>query len=192
MLRITGGTFRGRSIQAPSGSQTRPSQAKLRQALFNSLQFSWPEARVLDLFSGSGSLGFEALSRGARQVVFVEKNPAALRCITANADALQVQPQVHLIHSAWPLPAVQLEWLERQAPFDVVLADPPYREGWERKLLEFERWDPLLPVGGYFCLEWAPERKGEAQPERTGCLVKVREKNYGDSWLTTYQRNAEE
>ena len=65
MLRLTGGVLRGRTIQAPPHQQTRPTQSKLRQALFNSLQAVTPEARVLDLFAGSGALGFEALSRGA-------------------------------------------------------------------------------------------------------------------------------
>src|SRR3954463_12407087 len=96
MLRLTAGEFRGRMIHTPPDLRTRPTQAMLRQALFNSIQASIPGARVLDLFAGSGALGFEALSRGAEAVIFVDQAPAAVRCIRQNIEELKVETQTQV------------------------------------------------------------------------------------------------
>lgn len=190
MLRLTGGEFRGRFIQTPAdrpGKNTvRPTQARLRQALFNSLQTVIPDAKVLDFFAGSGALGFEALSRGAASVVFVEEARSVLKLLERNSAELGVQDRVEIIGDSV---ARADKRLKSHAPFDLILADPPYDAGWELKLLEDLRWDELLVPGGYFCLEWGTQKSQvDTLPERTPFLVKVREKNYGDSVLTTYQR----
>lgn len=79
--------------------------------------------------------------------------------------------------------------LARIGPFDVVLADPPYEGGWEARLLSEMDWQSVLTPGGHFCLEWGTLKSDVSElPEEAGVLVKVREKNYGDSVLTTYQR----
>lgn len=184
-------------IRTPSQQSTRPTQSMMRQALFNSIQGVVPESRVLDLFAGSGALGFEALSRGAQQVVFVENNAAALRCIQQNIDDLQVADRTRLISE--DLDRAHPEWL-KEAPFDLVLADPPYGKGWELKLLQKLPWDQILTPGGVLCLEWSRERpaKNQASKEKSPSeavdshpfLVKIREKNYGDSVLTHYKRTA--
>lgn len=151
-----------------------------------------PGARVLDLFAGSGALGFEALSRGAESVHFVETSRNALKLIEKNSELLRVQNQISLISESvshlWPL-------LKSQSPFDVILADPPYDGGWEDKLLNELPWSELLVEGGYFCLEWGIQksqhyRADETLPDRIADLVKVREKNYGDSVLTSYRRES--
>jgi 16S rRNA (guanine966-N2)-methyltransferase len=186
MLRLTGGIFRGRTIQSPSTNQTRPTQAKLRQALFNSLQSHIPEARVLDLFAGSGALGFEALSRGATEIVFVESARNAIKLIEQNAETLEVEDQIHILRDSAHSITTKLAQF---APFDVILADPPYEEGWELKLLTTWPWSDLLTPDGHFCLEWGLKKSVvTALPDRVPFLEKVREKNYGDSVLTTYKR----
>lgn len=188
MLRITSGIFRGRLIHTPSGTRTRPTQARLRQALFNSLQFSIPDARVLDLFAGSGALGFEALSRGASEVVFVESAKQAIHCIEKNASELKVQKSIRILSGSVE---GSLSSLQREQPFDLILADPPYAEGWEIKLLEQYPWNEILKAEGYFCLEWGKQKSQvEDLPDQVSCLEKVREKNYGDSLLTTYKRKS--
>jgi len=199
MLRLTGGEFRGRFIQTPHHQYTRPTQAKLRQALFNSLQMKVPKARVLDLFAGSGALGFEALSRGASQVVFIEQSKSTAKIIQKNAEALGVAECIQVrVESS--LPPCEKENLAAQShggthrlafcfPFDLVLADPPYEEGWEMKLLQEWPWEVGLTPGGLFCLEWGSSKSRVSQlPDRVPFLAKVREKIYGDSVLTTYQR----
>lgn len=186
LLRITSGEFRGRFIHTPPGEKTRPTRAQLRLALFNSVQARLPGARILDLFAGSGSLGFEALSRGAAEVVFVENGRAAAKLIEKNAGELAVLDRITLIfdpvEKSWPR-------ILRGAPYDVVLADPPYAGGYEMTLLQKAPWAELLSDDGIFCLEWGSQKsKVETLPETVACLVKVREKNYGDTVLTTYGR----
>src|SRR5947209_5287288 len=118
MIRLTGGIFRGRVIQTPSHQHTRPSHARLRQALFNSLQTEIPEARVLDLFAGSGALGFEALSRGAESVVFVESNRSALKVIDKNIQDLDVKSQTRVLAE---LVETVIPRLKLLPPFQVIL-----------------------------------------------------------------------
>jgi len=191
-LRLTGGEFRGRIIQTPKHQHTRPTQARLRQALFNSIQAFIPEARVLDLFAGSGALGFEALSRGASQVVFVEDSKSTVRLIERNAQDLKVTDRALIWADAvdrenrfWKR---IIDHVAAQGPFDMVLADPPYDGGWEMALLEQAPWKEILTESGVFCLEWGSLKSQVSElPERVGFLVKTREKNYGDSVLTTYQ-----
>lgn len=131
-------------------------------------------------------MGFEALSRGASFVVFVERARPVCRLIRENAHDLGVEDRVQILEdsaeSFWPR-------VESLAPFQIVLADPPYDAGFEEKLLHKLPWDRLLESGGYFCLEWSPSKSQVSElPERVPHLVKVREKNYGDSVLTTYKR----
>jgi 16S rRNA (guanine(966)-N(2))-methyltransferase RsmD len=190
MLRLTGGRFRGRLIQVPpsrGSKETRPSKSQLRQALFNSIQMVIPGARVLDLFSGSGSLAFEALSRGAQQAVAVESSRPAMAVIHANAKTLGVEPEEFRAIQR----SVDQCWDDalRDGPFDVVLADPPYADEWELRLLNEAPWEKLLNSDGVFVLEWGVVKsKMESLPDETPFLVKVREKLYGDSGLTTYRR----
>jgi 16S rRNA (guanine966-N2)-methyltransferase len=185
MLRITGGEFRGRSIETLKTNRTRPTQAKLRQALFNSVQFLLPEARVLDLFAGSGALAFEALSRGAESAVLVELSRKAGQLIEKNARDLGVQNRIELVAESVERFQKAVPW----EPFNLVVADPPYEAGWETRLLNDFPWERLLKPGGRFCLEWGLVKSQLKElPERVPFLVKTREKNYGDSVLTTYQR----
>lgn len=190
MLRLTGGEFNGRTIHAPANLKTRPTQAKLRQALFNSIQARIPDANVLDWFAGSGALGFEALSRGAARVVFVEASKPAAKLIRKNAELLGVEDRIE-IHAE----NVESSWLDQEPTphlHDLVLADPPYEGGWELKLLLHAPWARLLKPGGIFCLEWGAQKsQAKELPENVPFLVKIREKNYGDSLLTTYQRSPE-
>jgi 16S rRNA (guanine(966)-N(2))-methyltransferase RsmD len=186
MLRLTAGKLKGRSLYTPSADTTRPTQAKLRQALFNSLQTTIPDARVLDLFAGSGALGFEALSRGAESVVFVESSRTALKLIEKNGMHLGVKDQTQILGDS--VSSVEKK-LAALGPFDLILADPPYESGWELKLLNSWSWNDLLTEDGIFCLEWGIQKSQVTElPDRVPFLVKIREKNYGDSMLTTYQR----
>jgi len=184
MLRLTGGEFRGRMIQTPAGDRTRPTQARLRQALFNSLQTVIDGAEVADWFAGSGALGFEALSRGAARVVFVESAKPALKLIEKNAITLGVQDRIEIVAES-----VERSWTRASGlGLDLVLADPPYAGGWEQKLLDSAPWGKILKPGGRFCLEWGVQKSQvSVLPDETSFLVKIREKNYGDSVLTTYR-----
>jgi 16S rRNA (guanine966-N2)-methyltransferase len=176
-------------LKSPKGLLTRPTQARLRQALFNSVQTTLPDAQVLDLFAGSGALGFEALSRGATHVTFVEDSKSAIKVIAENAKDLGVLDRIEIIGESVDR---SVQKLLRKAPFDLVLADPPYEAAWEMKLLEQLGWpwEQLLAPSGVFCLEWGVQKSEiRSLPDQVGgYLVKVREKNYGDSVLTSYSR----
>lgn len=196
MLKLTGGEYRGRLIQTPPDRQgpggkgfLRPTQAKLRQALFNSIQASIPDAKVLDLFGGSGALGFEALSRGAQSVVYIEESRTAVKLIEKNAATLKCEDRVRIIADSVANTMKRVSGPSPEAPFHLVLADPPYAAGWELKLLHDLRWDELLVPDGIFCLEWGTQKSQvDGLPDEVPFLAKVREKDYGDSRLTTYRR----
>jgi 16S rRNA (guanine966-N2)-methyltransferase len=189
VIRITSGEFRGRNLKTPPGASTRPTQARLRQALFNSLQAVLPEASVLDLFAGSGALSFEALSRGAARAVAVESHRTAQELIRENARTLRCPERIRVLGGE-----VDRLWdsILAAGPFDLVIADPPYSGGHELKLLGIPHWPRLLTEGGIFCLEWGRQKSQvEELPEETPFLVKVREKTYGDSVLSTYRLKSE-
>ena len=119
-MRIIAGEFRGRRIEAPSGLTTRPMLDRVREAVFSTLQPWLRDAVVLDLFAGSGSLGLEALSRGARTVRFVERGAPALTALRKNVEALRVGDRVDVVVADALKPT---SWLPS---VDVALLDPPY------------------------------------------------------------------
>ncbi len=182
VLKITSGTHRGRLIKTPPGSSTRPTSERLRQSWLNSLQMRLSESRILDLFSGSGALGLESLSRGAESVVFVEENPKAVRIILENAKTLGFQDQVRVlakrVESVLPL-------LAEEAPFDFIFVDPPYEKGFEDKLLQDWPWEKVLAPGGVLCIESAYRKEGGHVPP--SFLEITRDERYGDSQLTFYK-----
>lgn len=182
MLRITSGTHRGRLIKTLPGSSTRPTTERLRQSWLNSLQMRLPEARILDLFSGSGALGLEALSRGSDSVVFVEENTKAARLILENAKSLNLEEQVRVIQRKVEQ---VLPFLSDEPPFDFIFIDPPYESGFEEKLLGEWPWDKVLSESGTLCLESAYRKEGAFAPPET--LTVARHERYGDSQLTFYR-----
>ncbi|MBI3534745.1 MAG: lipoyl synthase [Deltaproteobacteria bacterium] len=189
MLKITAGTWRGRKILAPDSVKTRPARVILRQALFNSIQSEISGARVLDLFAGTGTLGFEALSRGASFVVFVESSLVNMQRLKKNAELLGspfgLNDTMRVIHQ-------RVEnskgFLIKEAPFDFILVDPPYTEGWEEKLFKVLPISELLRSNsGKLFLDWGRQKSICAPPDKpVPGLVKIREKTYGESILTTY------
>jgi len=186
MIQIVGGKFRSQKLEVPTGRNTRPTQSKLRETIFNTLQAEVLESKVLDLYSGSGALGFEAISRGADYVVFVENASSAIGAIKKNIDSLQVKEKCRLL--AYPVERVWTK-LEADSPFDLVFADPPYRFGKDMDFLREAPWSTLLTSDGKVLVEWSPESKTDCYlDENYGPLIKIREKKYGDTVLTTFQK----
>ncbi len=129
-MRIIAGTHRGRRIAAPKGAHTRPTGDRVREALFN-LVGPVDDATVLDLYAGSGALGLESLSRGARRCVFAEADGAACRVIRSNLETLGLTGALVVQRDAL---AVAREEIVAGRRYDLVLLDPPY-----------ERWKALEP-----------------------------------------------
>ena len=125
-LRVIAGSARGRRLQTPVGDTVRPTKDMTREAVFSALDArgAIAGAAVLDLYAGSGALAIEALSRGAEQAVLVERDRGAVEAITANLDTLGFRDRARVVH------ADVMRFLQgvraRGAPFDLVLADPPY------------------------------------------------------------------
>ncbi len=129
-IRIIGGEWARRLLPVAAVPGLRPTGDRMRETLFNWLQFELAGARVLDAFAGTGALGLEALSRGAAEAVFVERHPKAARQLQANLNALDVR-------SARVVRADTLRWLEGRAePFDIVFVDPPFDERLQQAVVE--------------------------------------------------------
>ena len=122
-MRVVAGTHRGRTLRAPPGSETRPTSDRVREALFSILGPSIQDARVLDLFAGSGALGIEALSRGAAAAVFVDRSRRATQAIRANLAALGIEAEVRALEARAALRAAS----GRGEAYDLIFVDPPYR-----------------------------------------------------------------
>ncbi len=150
-LRIIGGEWRSRRLPIASVPGLRPTPDRVRETLFNWLQMTVPGARCLDLFTGSGALGFEARSRGATTVVMVEKHPAAFAQLEANRATLQADG-IELLHTDG------LAFLQTgPEPFDIIFLDPPFRRGLVAETLQLIREHKLLSEGGVLYLEYEVE-----------------------------------
>jgi 16S rRNA (guanine(966)-N(2))-methyltransferase RsmD len=184
-VRITGGEFRSRALKAPRGSATRPTSDKVREALLAILGERVANARVLDLYAGTGALGLEALSRGAAEATFVERGREALDALRANVRALGVEGRVRVL-------AAPVERVARDVagPFDLVFADPPYADvGAAGRVLEEIVRRGALAERATVVLEHAPQRGSADQegPEIPG-LLREDTRRYGDSCLSFYAR----
>lgn len=133
-MRVIAGKARRLPLKTIEGQDTRPTTDRIKETLFNILQNDLYGIRFLDLFSGSGGIGIEALSRGAAEAYFVENNRAAAACIRDNLNFTHLMDQATVlqcdVHAA-------LGRLEGQAPFQIIFMDPPYGKELEREVLEY-------------------------------------------------------
>ena len=134
-MRVIAGSARSLPLKTLDTLDTRPTQDRIKETLFNILQADLPGCRFLDLFAGSGAIGIEALSRGARQVWFVEKNPKAAAVIRDNLAFTKLDANARVLETDV---ISGLSALKSQSePFDILFMDPPYRTGLERQVLEY-------------------------------------------------------
>ena len=159
-MRIIAGKWRGRAIDAPPGNSTRPTADRVRETLFSMLASrlgSFEDLRVADLFAGSGALGFEALSRGAASVTFVENDTHAAAVIRSNAERLGVSGQMQMVRGS-------VLALPRSAPFDLIFADPPYAAGSGTSAVKAIASAAWLAPGGWMSIETGRDGGVEAGP----------------------------
>ena len=155
MVRIISGTARGRKIDTREGMETRPTLDRVKEAIFGSVQFLVPDAEVLDLFSGSGNLGLEACSRGAKLAVLNDRDMQCTAIIRKNAETLGFADRVRVLNLDY---AAAIDRLAQEgAAFDLAFLDPPYREGISEDAVRrlFERG--LIRENGLVILEHAAE-----------------------------------
>jgi 16S rRNA (guanine966-N2)-methyltransferase len=177
-MRIIAGEFRGRRLVAPTGRATRPTSDRVREAWFSML--GPLDGLALDLYAGTGALGFEALSRGAKRVVFVESGRAAQDSINRNADTLGVTERITLISSTVEAASRSLS---RLGPFDLVLTDPPWTHMTAAELaLKRLLTSELLAADGRIVLGH-PHGKPVSLTTDSG-LIEEKQRSWGDSAAT--------
>lgn len=181
-MRVIAGQLRGRPLKAPAGDATRPTGARVKEALFSILG-NVSDLRVLDLYAGSGALGIEALSRGARSAVFVESARPALTCLRDNLTKLGLEA----ISTTLALRAETAKAsLQRLGPFDLVLCDPPWREvAAARALLDVLAAAGLFASAAQIVLEHSAKTPPPA-PEPS-LLRMTDERSWGDTAVSWFE-----
>ena len=174
MVRIIAGTARGRKIETLEGMETRPTLNRVKEAVFGSLQFRIPYAKVLDLFAGSGNLGLEALSRGAKRVVMNDRNPACVEIIRRNIAMLGFSDAAETMNLDYAAAVDRLQ--QAGESFDLAFLDPPYREGISEDAAARLFAAKLIRPGGCVVLEHASELTPDARP---GVYRIVKTKRFG-------------
>ncbi len=182
-MRVVGGKYRSRKLKTLRGMALRPSSDRLRETLFNILGPTIEGTIFVDLYAGTGAVGIEALSRGAREVILVEKHAAAAALIRKNLESLGIKAGAELLATD----AVRgLEWLvARRVHAHFVFLDPPYAKAdeYDRALDFLDRSAFLIP-GGQVIVEHG---KRMVLPERLAQLERVRVVEQGDAVLSFYR-----
>lgn len=147
-MRVITGKARGTVLKTPEGLQTRPTADRVKEALFSIIQFDVPGAKVLDLFGGSGQLGIEALSRGAKQAVFVDESDAACKLIRENLRRTKLERDARIIRSDY------MAFLNScHDKFDLIFLDPPYAEVFLENAIKRISEIDILQSGGIIVAE---------------------------------------
>jgi 16S rRNA (guanine966-N2)-methyltransferase len=184
-MRIVGGQFRGRNLVAPESQAIRPTTDRVRESLFNVLMHLDGEpieqARVLDLFAGTGALGIEALSRGARFCLFVDDGVESRGILRSNIEALGLNGCTKVYRRD----ATSLGPAAPHEPFNVVFADPPYRKGFGTKALQSAADNGWLVEGALVVLEEAADATILISDE----FSLMDSRNYGDTIIRLYRWN---
>lgn len=142
-MRVIAGKARHLPLKTAPGMDTRPTTDRIKETLFNMINLKLPGRRFLDLFAGSGGIGLEAASRGAKEVVFVELNRRAADCIRENICFTRLEQESRLLCMDVFAALRQLEQ-EQAESFDFIFMDPPYQKGWEQRVLEYLKDSSLV------------------------------------------------
>ncbi|MCL2367184.1 MAG: 16S rRNA (guanine(966)-N(2))-methyltransferase RsmD [Oscillospiraceae bacterium] len=178
-MRVISGSARGRKLKEPDGLEIRPTSDKVKESIFNIIQFDIEGRRVLDLFAGTGQLGIEALSRGAARTVFIDSRSDAVKLIWSNLK------QCGFEDSAQVLMRDALRFLESDEQFDLIIIDPPYdsdlAEKAIEKIIEFDK----LGANGIIICEISTEKSA---PEVSKPYFLHKEYRYGTIKVLRYER----
>jgi len=182
-MRVIAGTFRSRTLEAPPGLTTRPTSDRLRETLFNVLAPRIERAVFLDLYAGSGAVGIEALSRGAAQVVFVERAQPAIKVLRANLDRLGLTSGFRIVTGS---AAGYLRKREGSARFDLVFLDPPYDAAAEYTAVLELLGGSAAGLLADDAVVIAEHRRKESLEDQYGNLKRTRLLRQGDAALSFY------
>jgi 16S rRNA (guanine966-N2)-methyltransferase len=180
-MRLTGGLDRGRKLRAPRGATTRPTGAKVREAIFNILGPP-PELPVLDVFAGSGALGIEALSRGASAACFIERDGRALQALHRNLRELGFASKARVLGTEAHAALRQLSHDGQH--FGWVFIDPPYAAGVVASVLEILAGGNVVASGGVIIVE---HDKRNVPPDAVAAVRLIDRRFYGDTGVSFYR-----
>ncbi len=183
-LRVIAGKAKKFHLKGPKGTDTRPTADRVKESVFNILAPKIPGCSFLDLFSGSGGIAIEALSRGAEQAVLVEKDPRALAVIKENLIKTKLVDQAKIIGKD-VFKALNL-LAKQNISFDIIYIDPPYNSGYYLKVLEVIAQNALLASDGIVAAE---SGKKDMPPESVQGLSLFRRQTYGDTVISFYQKS---
>ena len=183
-MRVIAGTAKGTILKTPDGMATRPTSDRVKEAMFSIIQFDLPGAKVLDLFGGTGQLGIEALSRGAKTAVFVDAADSACKLIQQNLKKANMDGVSRVIRSDY------LSFLKKcKDKFDIILLDPPYVEVFLENSLNLITEIDILQTNGIMVAERPVEK--ELLLDFPG-FIRSRDYKYGNTLLTVYRKESKE
>ena len=180
-MRVITGRARGVQLKTPEGMTTRPTSDRVKEALFSIINFDIPGARVLDLFGGTGQLGIEALSRGAKSAVFVDAGEPACRLIRENLRRTKLETEGKVVRADY------MDYLKRcRETFDIILLDPPYAEVFLENALKCIAEIDILQSGGIIVTE---RPVGKELPWEFEGFTRSKDYKYGNTVLSIYRKN---
>ncbi len=180
MPRIIGGTAKGRVIALPPGD-VRPATARVKQSLFDYISGLLPQASILDLYCGSGALGFESISRGATRAEFVDLSGRVIETVESNARTLGFTPQIRC--HRWDVFKFLRSYEDRSERYEVIFISPPYKIAEPERLLKEVHASSVLTDDGVICLEYSRHNK----PINHSPFELCRQKIYGETILDVWE-----
>lgn len=179
-MRVITGKARGVQLKTPDGMLTRPTTDRVKEALFSIIHFDIPGAKVLDLFGGTGQLGIEALSRGAKRAVFVDAQENACKLIKENLIRTKLQQDGQVVRSDY------MQYLDRcREKFDIILMDPPYADVFLENALKRITEIDILESNGIIVTE---RPLGKELPWEFESFIRSKDYKYGKTLLTIYRK----
>lgn len=183
-MRVITGTAKGLQLKAPAGFETRPTADRVKESIFNILGNIVYEADVLDLFAGTGNLGIEALSRGAKHATFIDHNTKSIQTIRENLHYTKLFQSARVLQSDADKALSQL--IRAGIRFDMIFCDPPYNKGFVSSMVKCFMEYPVLASGGILVLEHS---KHEIPELNTSALEWKRTEKYGETLVSFFRQN---
>jgi 16S rRNA (guanine966-N2)-methyltransferase len=181
-MRIISGKYKGHPLVAFKADHIRPTTDRVKETLFNKLMFDLEDVRAVDLFAGTGNLGIEALSRGAREVVFVEKHPKSIQILKQNLEKLKIPAADYKIVN---MDVLQYLKTYQGESYDIIFADPPFTEKMAHAVME--QASGSLAFGAQTLLTIESERR-EKMEDRYGDLERYDHREFGDKILSFFRK----
>ena len=184
-MRVIAGLAKGRHLKSPVGLTTRPTTDRIKESLFSIISPYLPGSYVIDLFSGTGNLGIEALSRGAEKAVFVDNNRSSIRVIHDNIEITGFNNKSKVFHQEALKAIGELGQLEQK--YDIVFMDPPYLKGLIIPCVEAIEVEGLLSPDGLIVIEHDSK---DVLPEKFTRLIRIKNRKYGNTTISIYSEEA--